>query len=129
MSTGSTPIEAMVSDAPTSDIPPNVIATAASATASGSSRSRARKTIPSVSAITTSAATSSVTIDRVIDELRSLTTTGAPVTTYVPLPFGSFHWGIATARLTWRIASARWESERPARRRTWMSELFLLGKM
>ena len=80
MSTGSTAIEAMVSDAPTRETAPKVIPAAASAIASGSSRRRRRKTISSTTAITSSAAIRSTPTDAVIVAARSFRTTGAPVT-------------------------------------------------
>ena len=64
-----------------SDSAPKVSPAAATATTSGSRRSRARKTSDSVMAMTTSAATSSTISEWLIDLVRSLTTTGAPVTT------------------------------------------------
>jgi hypothetical protein len=120
MSTGRTAIDAIVSDAPTSDSPPNVSAAAATAIASGSSRSRLRKTSASVAAMTSSAANSRAIIDPVIEDVRSETTTGAPVTVYVA-PLRGFQAGIATAARMSRIASVRAASPRPARRRTWTS--------
>ena len=81
MSTGSTAIEAMVSEAPASESAPKVSPAAATATTSGSSRSRARKTRASVRAMTTSAAMSRAISEWLIERVRSETTTGAPVTT------------------------------------------------
>ncbi len=92
-------MDASVSDAPSSDVKPNVIPTAASAIANGSKRSRLRKTTSSVAAITSSAAISRPEIEPVISEARSLVTTGTPVTVYVP-PWERRNIGIPTA---WRI--------------------------
>ena len=79
--------------------------------------------------MTTSAATSRTRIEREIESVSWPTTTGAPVTTYVPLPFGSRQSGIATARRMSAIASSRCASVRSGRRRTWISALSFAGKM
>ena len=73
-------MEAMVSDAPASDIPPKVSPAAARASARGSRRARARKTSVSAPAITRSEARSSTPIEPVSERARSSTTTGAPLT-------------------------------------------------
>ena len=71
----------MVSEAPTSAMPPKVSAAAASAMPSGSRRARGvRKISSSIAAMTTSAATSRSTIESCSEVERSATTTGAPVT-------------------------------------------------
>jgi len=70
----------------------------------------------SIVAMTTSAATSRVRIEPLIESVRSATTIGAPVTVYEALR--GFHSGIATAARTSRIASLRRASSRPAFRRT-----------
>jgi len=67
--------------------------------------------------MTTSAATSRVRIEPLIESVRSATTIGAPVTVY-EAPLRGFHSGIATAARTSRIASLRCASSRPAFRRT-----------
>ncbi len=79
--------------------------------------------------MTTSAATSRTRIEREIELVSSPTTTGAPVTTYVPLPFGSRQSGIATARRISPIAASRSRSVRSGRSRTWISALSFAGKM
>jgi hypothetical protein len=81
---GSTAIDAIVSDAPTSDTSPNVIPAAASAIASGNNRGRFRNTSSNTTPITKIAAASSPAIDPVIVDARSLVTTGTPETVYVP---------------------------------------------
>ena len=75
-----TAIDAIVSGAPTSAMTPNVSAVAQSATSSGTSRRRARKTSRSVSAMTSTAPSSRMIVEREIDFDSSCTTTGAPVT-------------------------------------------------
>ncbi len=117
MSTGRTAIEAIVSDAPTTDSAPNVIAAAASASASGRSRGRLRKTSRSIAAMTSSATASSVRIERPIDADRSDTTTGAPVTVYVA-PLRGLNCVMRTAARTSAIASVRCASLSPDFRRT-----------
>ena len=115
-----------MSEAPTSDMRPNVIPAAASATPSGNRRRRLRNTSSSVAAITSRAASSSQAIEPVISEARSLSTTGAPLTVYVP-PKLSAKMGILTA---WRIkemACACREGDSEDFRRTWMRAESLVG--
>ena len=59
---------------------PNVSAAAISATASGSSRGRPEKIRERVAAITSSTASKSSSIERVIEWFRSETINGSPVT-------------------------------------------------
>ena len=124
-STGSTAIEAIVSDAPSSDISPNVIATAASATASGSSRSRLRNTSASTSAITRSATTSSRSSES--DARRPGPRPDRRAGRPCSAPFLSCHSFIATAARTSSIARRRWASLRSGLSRTWMTAAFSFG--
>ena len=103
-----------------------MIAAASSATASGSSRGRPEKIRDRVPAITSSTASKSSSIERVIEWFRSETITGSPVTRYDP-PCCRRHCGIATA---WRmnpIVRLRAASERPAFIRTETSARLGLG--
>ncbi len=67
-------------------------------------------------------------MDRGSEAERSLTTTGAPVTTYAPCPLGSRHCGIAAASRIRAIAARRAPSLRPGRSRTCTSAASFEGK-
>ena len=80
----------------------------------------------SVAAITSTAAISNPAIAPVICDARSWTTTGAPVTVYVP-PYFRRNAGICTACRIHEIARACCSSESDDFSLTWMSAELLFG--
>ena len=125
MRTGSTAMPATVSGCPASESAPNVIADAPSATPSGSSRRRLRNTSASVPAITRTAAISRMSSERLIASVRSLTSTGAPVTANDA--WSSANSSISVAARMSAMASRRCSSLSPGFSRTWMSAASRLG--